>query len=69
MKTWTPEEVREFRLANGLTLKKLGEMVGVGVSEVHKWEKGIANPSKTSKILLTRIEADFSKPKKGGKPR
>lgn len=54
-------------MANGLTLKKLGELVGVGVATVHKWERGILNPSKTSKILLSRIEADFSKPKKGGK--
>jgi DNA-binding transcriptional regulator YiaG len=39
-------------------------MLGVTVSSIYQWERGLKTPSKTTKILLCRIEEDFKK--KGG---
>lgn len=44
-----------------LTRKTLGELTGVTVSSVYQWERGLKDPSKTAKILLSRIEADLKK--------
>jgi DNA-binding transcriptional regulator YiaG len=33
-------------------------MLGVTVSSVYKWERGLKKPSKTTKILLSRIEQE-----------
>jgi DNA-binding transcriptional regulator YiaG len=63
MKQWTPKQVETFRKAHKLTRRALGELTGVTVSAVYKWERGLKEPSTTAKILLSRIETDF---KKGG---
>jgi DNA-binding transcriptional regulator YiaG len=58
MKLWTPKQVETFRKAHKLTRRALGEMLGVTVSSVYKWERGLKKPSKTTKILLSRIEQE-----------
>lgn len=59
MKQWTPIEVESFRKKHKLTRRALGELMGVTVSAVFKWERGLKRPSKTSQILLSRIEKEF----------
>ncbi len=56
MKNWTPEEIKEFR--NRLTLyqKDFAQMIGVTERYVIYLEKGVRQPSKTLKILLTILE-------------
>jgi DNA-binding transcriptional regulator YiaG len=61
MKDWTPEEIRDFRKTYKLTRRALGELTGVLVATVYKWERGLITPSKTSKLLLSRVAEDFKK--------
>jgi DNA-binding transcriptional regulator YiaG len=63
MKSWTPKEIEEFRKNYGFTLKKMGEMTGVALNTVYRWEKGIIEPSMTAKILLSKLEEEFSRKK------
>ena len=58
MKNWTPKQTKKFRKELNLTQTKFGEMVGVGKITVFQWERGERTPSKTAKILLSRIEED-----------
>jgi DNA-binding transcriptional regulator YiaG len=58
MKEWTPKQVVDFRLKNGLTQAAFGKMVGVSNITVYQWERGERRPSKTAKILLTKIEEE-----------
>lgn len=39
-----PKQVREARLENGWTQRQLGEMLGIGPSQVRLWEKGQSYP-------------------------
>ena len=59
MKQWTPIEIESFRKKQKLTRRALGELMGVTVSAVFKWERGLKTPSKMAKILLARIEKEF----------
>jgi DNA-binding transcriptional regulator YiaG len=34
-------------------------MMGVTVMSVYQWEKGVRNPSRTTQILLSRIEEEM----------
>ena len=61
---WTPDRIEDFRKANGLTRKALGQLAGVTVTTVYQWERGLRNPSRTTQILLSRIEEEM-KTKKG----
>lgn len=61
MKEWTSEQIKDFRISNGLIQKALGEMAGVSKITILQWERGERRPSKTAKILLSRIESDFNK--------
>ena len=61
---WTTERIEKFRKAYGLTRKALGQLVGVTVTTVYQWERGLRNPSRTTQILLSRIEEEM-KTKKG----
>lgn len=66
MTEWTPEEIEDFRKANKLTRKALGELLGgLTVSTIYKWERGDRAPNKSTKMLLSRIEQDLKK--RGGK--
>jgi len=59
MKQWTPEQIESFRKDHKLTRRALGELMGVTVSAVFKWERGLKIPSKMAQILLGRIEKEF----------
>ncbi len=61
MKDWTPKQIKNFRKRYSLTQKALGELTGVSNITVFQWEREERIPSKTAKILLSRIEEDFNK--------
>ena len=63
MKNWTPKQIKRFRKELELTQTKFGEMVGVGKITVFQWERGERTPSKTAKILLSRIEGEINNEK------
>jgi DNA-binding transcriptional regulator YiaG len=65
MKHWTPEEIKELRKTYNLTRKALSELTGVTISSVYQWERGLKQTSKTVKLLLSRIEEDFQRKRKG----
>lgn len=54
--TWTPERIEAFRKGHGLTRKALGNLLGVTVTTVYQWERGLRRPSKTTQILLSTVE-------------
>lgn len=56
MKTWTPEEIKEFRQRLNLYQKDFGEVIGVTARYVIYLEQGVRQPSKTLKILLSTME-------------
>ena len=45
-------KIKELRLANGLTLEQVANVVGVGKSTVRKWETGMIANMKRDKIAL-----------------
>ena len=59
MKQWTPEQIESFRKSYKLTRRAMGELLGVTVSTIYQWERRLKQPSKTAKILLSRIEKEF----------
>ena len=60
MKTWTPEEIKEFRKRLGLFQKDFAHMIGITERYVIYLEKGVRQASKTLKILLTMMEAQVN---------
>lgn len=56
MKTWTPEEIREFRKRLNLYQKDFAQRIGVTMRYVIYLEQGVRQPSKTLKILLSMME-------------
>lgn len=62
-KKWTPEEIKALRSRLGLYQKDFAPMIGVTERYVIYLEKGVRQPSKTLKILLSIIEEK----EKGGK--
>ncbi len=67
MKSWTPKEIEEFRKRQGLTQKEFGELTGVAMNTVWRWESGLIIPPMTVKILLGLLEEGFSKKKSTGR--
>ncbi len=67
MKSWTPKEIEEFRKRQRLTQKELGELTGVAMNTVWRWENGLIIPPMTVKILLSLLEKGFSKEKSTGR--
>ena len=65
MKDWIPKEIEQFRKDNKLSRRALGELLGVTVSSIFQWERGLKRPSKTAKLLLSRIEQDLKENEKG----
>lgn len=67
MQDWTPREIGNFRKDHNLTRKALGELLGVSVTCVYQWERGLRKPSRTTNILLSRIadEMNVSTQRKG----
>jgi DNA-binding transcriptional regulator YiaG len=49
---WTPESIKELRKRLGKTQKEFGEMLGVHVVTIIRWEQGSFNPSKMALKLL-----------------
>ena len=49
------QKIKTLRLARGLTLCQLGELLHVSPQAVHKWESGINYPDITIIPLLARI--------------
>ena len=45
-------KIKELRLAKGMTLEQVAEIVGVGKSTVRKWETGMIANMKRDKIAL-----------------
>ncbi|MBF0564029.1 MAG: helix-turn-helix transcriptional regulator [Nitrospirae bacterium] len=66
---WTANDIKQLRQTYKLTLKVLGAMVGVSLKSVYYWEKGERVPSKTTKILLSKISQELKEKegKKSGK--
>jgi DNA-binding transcriptional regulator YiaG len=65
MQSWTPESIEQFRKRNNLTRRALGELLGCTVNCIYQWERGLREPSRTTEILLSRIEQDFKENAKG----
>ncbi len=61
MKEWSLEEIESFRKLYKLTRRAIGNLLGVTVSSVYQWERGLKKPSKTARILLSRIEEDYKR--------
>jgi DNA-binding transcriptional regulator YiaG len=66
-KSWTPEEIRDLRKRFSLSRKKLGDMLGVTVPTIYRWENDYNEPYKPLRILLTKIEQELTDAAKGGK--
>jgi DNA-binding XRE family transcriptional regulator len=56
---WPPERIRELRKKYSLTQKGLGQLLGVSKISIYQWERGFRNPSRTTQILLSRIEEEM----------
>jgi len=71
MQNWTPKEIEKFRIGHKLSRRALGELLGVTGNCIYQWERGLREPSKTTKILLSRIEQDLkeTEKRKGGERR
>jgi Helix-turn-helix. len=65
MKDWTPEEIMDMRKAHKLTRRALGVLIGVTVTSVYQWERRLRNPSRTTKLLLSRVEDELNTKTKG----
>ncbi len=65
MKQWFPPEIRDFRKRLKLRQVDFAELVGVTRMYVVLLEKGVRNPSKTLKILLSMIEQHENETKGG----
>ena len=65
MKSWIPEEIKEFRSRLDLYQKDFAEMIGVTERYVIYLEKGVVRqPSKTLKILLSIMEGQQNEKRK-----
>ncbi len=65
MRDWLPEDIFAFREEFKLTRKSLGEQLGVTITSIYQWERGVRKPSKTAKILLTKIAEEMKREQKG----
>ena len=53
----TGQELRRWRESHGLTLQQLGDLVGVELNTVWRWEKGERSPNKFTRPLLEKAIA------------
>lgn len=51
-----PEEIKQIRLAAGLTQEALAAKVGVTASTVYRWEKGRKKPQGPARKMLKQLE-------------
>jgi len=61
MKNWTPKEIKTLREKHNLSQPAFGSLLGVTGNYVYLMEKGVRTPSKTIKLLLSRIEQEFKR--------
>lgn len=47
----TPRQIRAFRAAHGLSVARLGEILGLGAGDVQSWEDGAVASMKTQQQL------------------
>ena len=66
METWNAKEIREFRKQNGLTQQRLADLIGVTSRSVYYYERGLREPGKPTKMLLSRVQEDLQKTKGEG---
>jgi DNA-binding transcriptional regulator YiaG len=59
MGEWTPQVVKQLREKYGMTRRQLGDLTGVTITTIYLWEMGQRKPSRTAKILLSRIEQEL----------
>lgn len=54
------EDIKNLRVARGLTRAKLAEMIGISESHMNKIEAGARNPGiKTYQLIMNALEADI----------
>ncbi len=51
----TPEQIKNFRRANGLSQQDLATQLGVGIATVGRWEQGTPPTGMATAILRTII--------------
>lgn len=47
--------IREMRTKKGLTQREFGELFGIPVNNIQKWEQGINKPTSYTLLMMTRI--------------
>lgn len=60
--SFSKEEIRKIRKRLGKTQTEFGEMLGVGLRIVQRWEKGERVISKSAEMLLESIVAEHEEP-------
>ena len=50
----TPNTIRKYRLALGLTQRQVAELIGIGPARVSEWERGQTCPSSASLLRLAK---------------
>ena len=50
----TPDVIRQFREANGLSQQELAHILGVGLATVSRWERGTP-PTGTAAVVLRTV--------------
>ena len=67
MKYWTPEEIKDLRLRKRLTQERFAKLIGVSLSSVHNWERGLKHPQLT---ILGKLDIeDWQEQATAAKPR
>jgi DNA-binding transcriptional regulator YiaG len=61
MKGWKPQDILAFRSRLELSRQAFGELLGVSRIHIYYIEKGVKEPSKTLKLLLSYIEKEKRK--------
>lgn len=47
--------IREMRTKKGLTQREFGELFGIPINNIQKWEQGINKPTSYTLLMMTRI--------------
>lgn len=52
---WSPEEIREFRVAIGLTLSEFADLLKLNFESIYEWENGDRRPSEVYRECLSNL--------------
>ena len=55
------EEIKQLRLAMGLTQEVFARKVGVGVTTMNRWENGVFKPSHFALEKLEKLQKKYQK--------